>query len=282
MAHGGSRSCVLTPFQNHFAVGSVHKPMSLLLRICEGSSVKHSISDADIALALNFDVNDFSDNIFMSDGWSLNSLGAELCLHLARRLKPGEIVREELVKKGIQLSSIADTRVKASNGMIKHILAYDAHRDVYLDLLSLAGLDAKTPRKSVHEIGGETWRSVSRRNRISEVNSLKNSGTERDIVNRLILKEEPPAGSGRQTIGSSSGETNTDSLEKKRQRKTTMISQRLFFKDSSSARSSASGFSHGSGGSKDDLAKAAQRFSRISLPSVEESNDDVETISTLH
>ena len=197
--------------ENHFAIGCIHKPMSLLLKICEGSTEKYSICDADIDLTLNFEVSDFTDNILMSDGWSLNSLGAELCLHLARRLKPGEMIREQLVKKGIELSSIADTRIKSSNGMIKHIMAYEGHKNIYLELLQLAGLDAKTPRIPVYDVGID---KLARRESVLRKgddlnNRLRCSNTERNIVSRLVLKHDDSGvndGSGRIAGSSASGD----------------------------------------------------------------------------
>ena len=247
--------------------------MSLLLKICEGSSVKHSITDSDIELALNFEINDFSDNIFMSDGWSMNSLGAEVCLHIARRLKPGEIAREELVKKGIYLSSIADSRVKASNGLVKHILAYQAHRAVYLDLLGLAGLDAKTPRKNIYDMVMDTTNRSRRRstlmNRPTDTNnnSLDNSGTDRDIVRRLVLKEPPAATSSGAAVGSSSGESKgVESFEKTKNPRKNHISERLFYRDpsSSSANLSGSGVSFGSA----EKIRPLSKVSLGSLPSI--------------
>lgn len=258
--------------ENHFAVGQLHKPMSLLLKICEGSSVKHSVTDSDVELALNFEINDFSDNIMMSDGWSMNSMGAEVCLHLARRLKPGEIAREELVKKGIYLSSIADTRVKSSNGLIKHILAFEAHQAVFLDLLGLAGLDAKTPRKNVYDLSLDVRRTARRSSTIMGRNSEVNSGTDRDIVKRLVFKEEPE-GAAVTVLGSSSGESRAGSFEKSRKPKQTLISTRLNFRDSSSAspKLSGSGISYGSADSSKGNAAGGARVrpsSRISLHSL--------------
>ena len=251
--------------ENHFAVGCLHLPMSLLLKVCEGSSLKYSIADSDIELALNFEVNDFSDNIFMSDGWSMNSLEAELCLHLARRLKPGESTREGLVKKGIQLSSVADSRVKSSHGLVKHILAYEAHRDVYLNLLGMAGIDAKTPRKSVFDTVAR--RTTMMMGESPGSNCLDTSDKERDIVKRLVFKEETVTGSNATKASSGSGESKPDSFEKKTkslQPTQKILSKRFTLKEASSSSPKHSGSSLNS--SKDDVAGSFknQTMSRLS------------------
>lgn len=45
--------------ENHFAVGHLHKPMQLLLKICDGSSEQYNtVQFSDVELALNFDPAD--------------------------------------------------------------------------------------------------------------------------------------------------------------------------------------------------------------------------------
>ena len=129
--------------ENHFAVGIFYKPMLLVLKICDGSPVQYSKEDmdSDIELALQYDPHDFGDNIFTADGWSMKSLGAEICLHLASKLPPGDAVRESLVNKGLKMSAVANQRIKALNGSIKHILAFDAHVDIHERLLNLGKED---------------------------------------------------------------------------------------------------------------------------------------------
>ena len=164
--------------ENHFAVGFIHIPMSLLLKVCDGSSLTYSMTESDIELALNYHVNDFTDSMLMCEGWSMNSLGAELCLNLARRLKPGECKRRALLKKGIQLSSIADERLMYGD-LVKHTLAYEAHRDVHKNLLRVAGIDAETPRKSVFD-------NVTKPSEVS----IDNSDKGHNIVNKLRFKDD--------------------------------------------------------------------------------------------
>ena len=73
--------------------------MCLLLRICDGSSEEYDTVNMadDIELALSCTVYDMTDNNLTCDGWSTKSMIAELCFHLARRLEPGDTLRESLV-----------------------------------------------------------------------------------------------------------------------------------------------------------------------------------------
>ena len=166
----------------------------------------------------------------------IHASGAELCLHLARRLKPGETTREKLVRKGIQLASIADTRVKASNGMVKHILAYEAHKDVYLDLLRLAGLDVSASRCSVHDMGRESWQSIASRRGLDRQDgsicdlrhSLSTKKEKDTIVKRLVLKADTSGSTNASGIGlgsSASAESNSERGVKKAARRLPQVAQ---------------------------------------------------------
>lgn len=70
--------------------------------------------------------------------WSVKTMAAELCLHLARRLEPGNIPRRNLIHKGLQNSTAATQALTtASDGSIKHILAHEAHQGIDDRLLAL-------------------------------------------------------------------------------------------------------------------------------------------------
>ena len=69
--------------------------------------------------------------------WSVKSMAAELCLHLARRLDAGSIPRRDLIDRGIQMSTMANERNKTADGLIKHILAHEAHKGIDDRLLEL-------------------------------------------------------------------------------------------------------------------------------------------------
>ena len=64
-------------------------------------------------------------------------MAAELCLHLARRLAAGSIPRRDLIDRGIQMSTMANERNTTADGLIKHILAHEAHKGIDDRLLEL-------------------------------------------------------------------------------------------------------------------------------------------------
>ena len=76
--------------------------------------------------------------LYAGEGWSAFSICAELCLRLAILLNPGNHARADLVNKGIQLTTAAEKSTTSSNGVIKHILAYEANSQVHMELLELA------------------------------------------------------------------------------------------------------------------------------------------------
>jgi hypothetical protein len=191
----------------HFAVGCIHKSMSLLLRVCEGGSLKYDLESGDIEHALTCDVSDMTDYNFTADGWSMKSLQAELCLSLARRLDAGDPTRERLVDRGITMTTVAQQRVKASNGMVKHILAYEANRDIHMELLLLAKEEVAVSRAVIYDRNEQLKRSLS--NRRDSMNGLKDSMTSKSthmaFANRFTVKDESSSnGSGAPSATSSS------------------------------------------------------------------------------
>ena len=57
--------------ENHFSLGVIHKPMCLLLKICDGNpDGKYETDDmyADIDMVLEFDAPDMTDLNFITDG----------------------------------------------------------------------------------------------------------------------------------------------------------------------------------------------------------------------
>lgn len=129
--------------ENHFAVGMLHRPMCLLLTICDGSSAEYDMENeekvaSDIELALSFDTPDMTNLVYLCDGWSVKSMAAELCLHLARRLKHGDVSRAKLLERGIEMSTRCDQQTKTSDGCIKHFMAHDGHKGIHSRLLALS------------------------------------------------------------------------------------------------------------------------------------------------
>ena len=190
----------------HFAVGCIHKSMSLLLRVCDGGSLKYDVEPGDIEHALTCDVSDMTDYNFTADGWSMKSMAAELCLSLARRLDAGDPNRERLVDRGILMTTVAQQRVKASNGMVKHILAYEANRDIHMELLLLAKEEVAVSRAVIYDRNEQLKRSLS--NRRDSMNGLKDSMTSKSthmaFANRFTVKDGSSNGSGAPSATSSS------------------------------------------------------------------------------
>ena len=191
--------------ESHFAVGSVHKPILLLLRICHGSSEEYNtVKEEDIDLALQFDCVDITSNIMTCNGWSMKSLAAELCLHLARRLTPGNADRKRLINRGIQQATIADERVSASNGMIKHIMAYQAHSEIQKGLLALACEDVAVSRSIIYENGTK-----------GNDGSLSSCSGKKSVVslaNRFVISDS----STKNTTNGSNGVGNTSQIVPKK------------------------------------------------------------------
>ncbi|KAL7546821.1 hypothetical protein ACHAWF_010151, partial [Thalassiosira exigua] len=147
--------------EKHFAVGFLHFPMILLLNICDPQEIYGKDQMAtDIDLALEFEANDMTDKIYTCNCWSMNSLGAEICLRLGCRLTAGDPTRKKLLDKGLQLSMIANDRVLAANGMVKHVLAHEAHTQIHSGLLKLAEEDNSASRKVIHDIKADECRSL--------------------------------------------------------------------------------------------------------------------------
>ncbi|KAL7498705.1 hypothetical protein ACHAWT_008434 [Skeletonema menzelii] len=197
---------------SHFAVGSIHKPMGLLLRICEGSSSHQYDMDnmpADIELALSFDMSDMTDHNFTADGWSMKSMAAEVCMLLARRLDAGNAARERLIDRGIMMATVAQQRVKASNGMVKHVLAYEANRDIHKALLLLANEEVGIDRNVIYDMSSNgVGRSPSnlRESMTSEFSKSKSKAT-LAFANRFNVKDESPKTNGSATISNGSDST---------------------------------------------------------------------------
>ncbi|KAL3810385.1 hypothetical protein ACHAXA_002852 [Cyclostephanos tholiformis] len=186
--------------ESHFSVGCLHKPMCLLLKICDGSSVEYNTEDmeADIGTALTFDMGDFGDLILVCDGWSAKTLAAELCLHLARRLEPGNSSRERLIERGIVMSAMAMARTTTSNGMIKHILAYDAHKGIDDRLLELRKQDNAVIKRSVYDGNESIMRSLPTDIKVNGfLNGPKKiSDGELDFASRFTVKSETFSSTG--------------------------------------------------------------------------------------
>ena len=128
----------------HWAVGSLQKPTLLLLQICEGSSHQYNEDSMsqDIETVLSCEVTEQEGSFFSHYGWSMNTLVAELCMLLAQRLEADDTSRKRLIDRGIMMARIAQRRTTTTNGKVKHMLAFEANKDVYKKLVQLAERDS--------------------------------------------------------------------------------------------------------------------------------------------
>ncbi len=173
---------------SHFAVKTIHKPMGLLLQISEGSTYEYDVNNMqeDIDLVLSFDMDDMTDNNLTCDGWSMKSMAAELCMLFARRLDAGNVVRESLIDRGITMATVAKRRVKASNGMVKHILAYQANKEIHQALLLLANEEEDTERNIIYDVG----KSDSNREIVGNDRCKRRDSLTCDLKSRMSIKSQ--------------------------------------------------------------------------------------------
>lgn len=202
--------------ESHFAVGSLHKPMCLLLTICDGSSAEYDAEDlaADIPMILSFDAPDMTDLNFITDGWSVKSMAAELCLHLARRLQPGDVTRRSLIVRGIQMSTLANQRNTSSGGLIKHIMAYEAHKGIDDRLLALRIEDNAVNGKIIYDGSERICRKMSAKELSVEGSS---AGMRHDVsfnfADRFIVKGSSKSNTSKSIAKSvSGGKSSTSSV----------------------------------------------------------------------
>ncbi len=198
---------------NHFAVKTIYKPMGLVLQVCEGSTYEYDKDNMheDIEMVLSFDMDDMTDNNFTCDGWSMKSMAAELCMLFARRLEAGDAVRERLIDRGITMATVAQQRVKASNGMVKHILAYEANREIHKALLLLANEEVEIERDIIYNaVTRRSSRAVigncqGRESLTSHLKSSTKYNSSLTLGNLMSVKDEATNGSATMSNGSGSG-----------------------------------------------------------------------------
>lgn len=123
-------------------IGSIHKPLLLLLKLSSHNSTEKHEDEEELSVeskvAMAFDPMDLADNLYRSDCLSIRTVAAELCLRLATKFSSGCPTKTELVDKGIQMATLANKYCLAETGEIKHILAHEANAKIQTELLKLA------------------------------------------------------------------------------------------------------------------------------------------------
>ena len=259
--------------ENHFAMGSSYKPICLLLEICDGSTAEYDTADleADIEMIMSYDVSEMNERMLICDGWSFKSMVAEICLHLAGKLEPGDVSRESLLDKGIQMSTAAIKSATASNGMIKHILAYEAHGPIDDRLLALRRENNAVKRTIIYGGHEKMRKSLSIKaeedhQRFSVANSkvLRSQLSEPvsfDFASRFVVKGDTSKtnSSGRPIVSSS----HKSSVSSKGSTK-----KRVFFSSKESKASAASQQSNHKSNSQDSLPKSSLHSLKSSHQSI--------------
>jgi hypothetical protein len=84
---------------------------------------------------------DFFDGIFCKLGWASNTMNADLCLRVARKLhaEGGDLSKvRTLVSNGITAGRNAEGKMKYDNGKVHFPVAYEIHVPVFEQLLAFA------------------------------------------------------------------------------------------------------------------------------------------------
>lgn len=197
----------------------VRKPMLLLLSLCSNdykstSAYSSGSLEEDATLALRLDVPEIFDKVHTSNGWSMQSFTAELCLELARRLDQISSMRNALIQRGIQLSFVADGRIRGEQNKIKHLIAYEAHRAVYSDLLKLAERDAAVSAGCVYDTESYTYEESISNVSAEGASSHGDSGIKPNLSKRLAES----VADGDDKKGPKNGDASLIVLEKKKER----------------------------------------------------------------
>ena len=66
--------------------------------------------------------------------WSIYSLFAEVCLHLAIQLDEDDEKQRALIDEGLRLSGLADPKMKDENGNVTNPVAFGSHSQIYSEL----------------------------------------------------------------------------------------------------------------------------------------------------
>jgi tetratricopeptide (TPR) repeat protein len=133
-------------FHRHFGKDGVtpclpiFRPLLLLLDICNEAEECPDLADGVEWLLedeANGDMPDFLDSVYVKLCWSPNSMVAELCLRLAKKLT-SDRDKIALLVKGLKLARKADGKMKDEEGNVKLPIAYEIHEPVYTELKSMA------------------------------------------------------------------------------------------------------------------------------------------------
>ena len=148
----------------------VLKPLLMLLQMLGSSkSVSTDVGEKVTWLLVeeNGVLSDFMDNLYSSLGWSPNSMIAELCLLVVKKLREqggSEEIIMQLIQKGLTATMTADFNMKDDEGKVCSVTAYAIHEPVMEELVKLAnglGISSEDTLKQTSEkqVAGESLRT---------------------------------------------------------------------------------------------------------------------------
>ena len=137
---------VVQNFHRHFGKDGVtpclpvFRPLLLLLDVCNETEECPDLVDG-VEWLVSDEENgvppDFLDSVYTKLCWSPNSMVAELCLRLAKRIS-SQRDKEVLIEKAWTLSSKAERKMKDVEGKVKFQIAYEMHEPIYYEIKQMA------------------------------------------------------------------------------------------------------------------------------------------------
>jgi hypothetical protein len=137
---------VVQNFHRHFGKDGVtpclpvFRPLLLLLDVCNETEECPDLVDG-VEWLVSDEENgvppDFLDSVYTKLCWSPNSMVAELCLRLAKKISShGD--KKVLIEKAWKLSSKAERKMKDVEGKVKFQIAYEMHEPIYYEVKQMA------------------------------------------------------------------------------------------------------------------------------------------------
>jgi len=137
---------VVQNFHRHFGKDGVtpclpvFRPLLLLLDVCSKEEDCPDLMDG-VEWLVSDEENgvppDFMDSVYTKIFWSPNSMVAELCFRLAKRVSSQQD-KAVLIEKALRLSRKADRKMKDVEGNVKYQIAYEMHEPIYIEIKQMA------------------------------------------------------------------------------------------------------------------------------------------------
>ena len=140
---------VLLPFRNPDAnidilCRPMFKPLRMLLDISHNPDGVPDVVEDAIRWVVDDDravLDDFLDSTYCRLGWAANTVTAELCLLLAKKVRKDngdKLKMEQLVEKGLRAARSADSKMKDETGRVVLPIPFEVHEPVIKELMAFA------------------------------------------------------------------------------------------------------------------------------------------------